>query len=263
MSTVDALQGTTAASATEAGQQSRAFDTEDFLKIMLTELTNQDPFEPVSNQDLLNQMSTIQQLQSSEKTTAAFEGITDQFGAFMGQMDQFLNREQMSSAAQMVGQMVTATNESGETVMGKVAGIRLNGADVLLELDTGESVPMENITWLGGADSSELVGSLVVGPAGEDGALTVGVVTSMEVSGDEVLLHLTSGETVNLSSSTVITPDTVHYLLGRFVEGGDNVAGFVESYRIEGGGVEGITLQLDTGEELALTSITNILSNLG
>lgn len=256
MSTVGALQGTTGTSS----QERQTFDTQDFLKIMLTELMNQDPFEPVKNQDLLNQMSTIQQLQSSEKTAAAFTGITNQFDSFMGQMDQFLNREQLSSAAQIVGQMVTGTTSSGETTVGKVVGVQVSGADVLLQLDTGDTVSMDDIAWLGGTDSSELVGSLVVGPVGEDGNLAVGVVTSMEVSGDEVLLHLSSGETVNLGESTVITPDTVHYLLGRFVEGADNVAGFVESYRIEGTGVEGITLQLDTGEELPLTGITNILS---
>ena len=45
--------------------------TEDFIKMMITQLQNQDPMEPAKNEELLAQMSQIGQLQSS--TTAPGE----------------------------------------------------------------------------------------------------------------------------------------------------------------------------------------------
>src|SRR5687767_15910443 len=42
-----------------------ALKTEDFIKMMITQLQNQDPMEPAKNQELLAQMSQIGQLQSS------------------------------------------------------------------------------------------------------------------------------------------------------------------------------------------------------
>ena len=58
MSSVDALSDISSL-ATEQTNTKQTLNTDDFLKIMLTELTNQDPFEPMKNQDLINQIPTI------------------------------------------------------------------------------------------------------------------------------------------------------------------------------------------------------------
>src|SRR5438477_13067402 len=42
-----------------------ALKPEDFIKMMITQLQNQDPMEPAKNEELLAQMSQIGQLQSS------------------------------------------------------------------------------------------------------------------------------------------------------------------------------------------------------
>ena len=261
MSTVDAID-TTTTMLTETPKTNLALDTEDFLKIMLTELTNQDPFEPMKNQDLLNQMSTIQQLQSSQKMTETFSGISGQFDSFMSQLDNFLNREQLGSASKMIGQFVSGTTTEGRSALGKVVGVTIDQKDILLELDTGENINLNDVTRLGGNDSTDIVGALVVGPADSDGKLTIGIVESLELDGDNVTLHLKSGQDIPLSQATVVTADTTNYLLGQYVEGPNDVAGFVESYRIgQGDGIEGVTLLLDTGQELPLTQLENIISN--
>ena len=44
---------------------------EDFIKMMVTQLQNQDPMEPAKNDELLAQMSQIGQLQSSTSCRTA------------------------------------------------------------------------------------------------------------------------------------------------------------------------------------------------
>jgi len=241
-------------------ESQQMLNTQDFLKILITELTNQDPFEPMNNQDLLNQISSIQQLESTQNMTKTFTGVADKFDAFMGQLDGFLQRQQLSNATNMIGQFVSGTTESGQFSLGKVVGINLKGDNVLLELDTGEQIQLENMTRLGGTESNDIVGALVAGVNTENEDV-VGIVESIVINNNSVVLQLKSGEELLLSSATLINSDTAHYLLDRYVEGPNEIKGNVTSYRINGEGVEGITLILDDGTELPLVDVTKIQSN--
>ena len=50
--------------------------TADFIKMMLTQLQNQDPLEPAKNQELLAQMSQIGQLQTATQLQDTLKGLT-------------------------------------------------------------------------------------------------------------------------------------------------------------------------------------------
>src|SRR3712207_6353041 len=66
--------------------------TEDFIKMMITQLQQQDPMEPAKNDQLLAQMSQISQLQSSTDLTNSLKGIVQQ--------------NQIGSAAALIGKPV-------------------------------------------------------------------------------------------------------------------------------------------------------------
>jgi flagellar basal-body rod modification protein FlgD len=251
---LDGLNTTTAGSASN----NNALNTEDFLKIMITELTNQDPFEPMKNQDLINQMAGIQQIQASKNTTDTFKAISGKFDELMGQLGSFVDRERLSSTTKMIGQTISGTTINGRFAVGKVMAVNVEGSNVLLEIDTGELINMNDMQRLGGANSQDIIGTLVAGKNGQ-GEDTVGVVESVETDGQQVILQLESGEEIALSQATIITEDTAYLLLGLFVEGSGDTQGYVDSYRIGSEpGIAGITLVLDTGQELPLTAVANI-----
>ncbi len=53
-------------------KKGNAFDelgSSDFLKLMLTQLTNQDPLEPTGNEELLRQISSIREIELSTTLT--------------------------------------------------------------------------------------------------------------------------------------------------------------------------------------------------
>lgn len=234
-------------------------DMQDFMKIMITELTNQDPFEPIKNQDLLAQMSGIQQIQASQEMTETFTGISDNFSSFLDQLNTFLGREQISIASGAVGQTVLGANEDGQTIAGRVQAVTIEGQDVYLELDTGDRIHFNDIDRLGGATGQDILGTFVVG-TDADGNSIAGIVESIETDGADITLRLTSGQTLALDQTTVLTPDTVYVLLGQFVEG-DGKQGTVSSYQMTGPDISDITLQLDTGQELAMTDVETIRTN--
>jgi len=203
-----------------SGQDSRALNSDDFLKIMITELTNQDPFEPMKNVDLLNQMSAIQQMQSSQDTSKRFQALIERF-------DGLLSRQDKSAAANLIGQLVSGTTTTGQFAMGKVIAVTVDDQDILLQLDIGQTINMNDILRLGGRNSADIIGSTVVGMTPQ-GVEVVGKVASMEVDGSQVMLNLLLPDapeeqtvSVLMSTATVIDKDTADMLIGYNVKGYD------------------------------------------
>jgi flagellar basal-body rod modification protein FlgD len=106
--------------------------TEDFIKMMITQLQNQDPLEPAKNQELLAQMSQIGSLQSST--------------ALQETLKAFSSQSQIASAGSMIGKAVEGNDENNDQVAGIVAAVRVEKDKVFLELDSGKTLPLGNVT---------------------------------------------------------------------------------------------------------------------
>ncbi len=105
--------------------------SEDFLKIMFTELTSQDPTQPQDTSKLLDQVNSLRSIESNVQ-------LMDQINALVGQ-------NKFSSAANLIGKDVQGKNEQLETVQGTVTSVGVEGDQVMLTLDNGERVPFENV----------------------------------------------------------------------------------------------------------------------
>ena len=66
--------GTAASSSSQIKSKNFELKTEDFIKMMITQLQNQDPLEPAKNEELLAQMSQIGQLQSATHAAGEPQG---------------------------------------------------------------------------------------------------------------------------------------------------------------------------------------------
>ena len=124
--------GNTAGSTPKAGKKNFQLETEDFIKMMITQLQNQDPMEPAKNQELLAQMSQIGQLQSSTQLQETLKSFSAQ--------------SQISSAGSMIGKAVEGNDENNDQVTGIVAAVRVEKDKVYLELDNGKALPLSNVT---------------------------------------------------------------------------------------------------------------------
>jgi len=93
-------------------------EREDFLQIMISELANQDPFEPLDNKEFLGQLT---QLQNLEATT----GLSDSLEAFvLGQ--------QLSSAGAVIGRYVRGVTPDQVAFYGTVDRVVIQDGEVLL-----------------------------------------------------------------------------------------------------------------------------------
>ena len=106
--------------------------TEDFIKMMITQLQNQDPLQPTKNEELLAQMSQIGQLQSSTELQDSLKTLVLQ--------------NNLSSAGNMIGKMVQGQDDRGNPITGLVNSVHVVDGAVSLELDNGKALSLSNVT---------------------------------------------------------------------------------------------------------------------
>lgn len=129
LSTVDPLQ--------EAVQTPRTVNrfndmsSEDFIRIMFTELSNQDPFQPNDSSALLEQLNSIRSIESDLT-------LVDQLKALVLE-------NQLASAANLIGKHVTGLTSANDRVTGQVVSVTRQGNDVELELDSGHRLSIESV----------------------------------------------------------------------------------------------------------------------
>jgi flagellar basal-body rod modification protein FlgD len=117
----------------------------DFISLLITQLQNQDPTQPMSNTDLLTQLSQIGQLESNDTMQTTLQGITLQ--------------TTIGSAGNLIGKEIQGVDDQNNNVSGVVTGVQVQNQQVYLALDSGDSVQLGNVTQISPAASSSSTGT--------------------------------------------------------------------------------------------------------
>jgi flagellar basal-body rod modification protein FlgD len=115
---------------------------DEFLKILLAQLSNQDPLNPMKDQDFIAQMATFSSLEQMVNMNESMSKL------YSGQM--FANKLQYS---ELIGKDVSWTEvvetEGGEPNViertSKAVAVHFNGSDVQVEVENGEFINVGNI----------------------------------------------------------------------------------------------------------------------
>lgn len=118
-----------------------------FLQLLVAQMQNQDPLEPVSNTDMVAQLAQFSSLEQMTNLNTSFTEIqedinflNDQIGFLSGNIDQ----QNFISAQNLLGLFVEGVSVEGNVVNGKVESVHLEGSTVLLFVDD-EFVPMSGV----------------------------------------------------------------------------------------------------------------------
>jgi flagellar basal-body rod modification protein FlgD len=97
-----------------------ALGTQDFLKLLVAQLKNQDPLQPMDNTQMVTQLAQFSSLET-------LQGIQSSLDSSMG-------AQLLGQAMGLLGHTVTAQPSGQAPVTGPVQSVRLDGADVLLTI---------------------------------------------------------------------------------------------------------------------------------
>lgn len=91
----------------------REVTVDDFLRLLIAELQNQDPLNPADNKDILQQVSQIRNIQSTTQLTQTLQAV------LLGQ--------NLASASGMIDRLVYGLTDDGKEVYGRVEGVVIEG----------------------------------------------------------------------------------------------------------------------------------------
>ncbi len=110
---------------------------QDFFKLLVTELQNQDPFEPTKTADMIAQVSQIRSIETSSELMTTLQNLTAQ--------------QRTNGTSELLGKYVEATVTDAEgtktTITGLVTGVRFESdGTAMLELDNGQAIRAVDVT---------------------------------------------------------------------------------------------------------------------
>ena len=94
---------------------------DDFLDLMITELQNQDPLNPMENDELLAQIGQIREIASTEQLTSTLEAV------LLGQ--------NVTSATNLIGAEIEAISDDNQRVSGIVTSVAISDGEPKLNVD--------------------------------------------------------------------------------------------------------------------------------
>jgi flagellar basal-body rod modification protein FlgD len=128
------IGGTTSAASSTAATPGGALNETDFLKLMMTQLKNQDPLDP-SSSDPTQYMTELAQLTSVEQETNTAQSTS-----------QLTSEQNAASALALIGHTVTYTDSSGNTDTGTVQKVDFTASGPTLTVGGTAGVDPGSVT---------------------------------------------------------------------------------------------------------------------
>ena len=192
---VNSTSSATNTSASQTRNTTGNLGKDDFLKILVAQLQNQDPTSPMDNSEFIAQMAQFSALEQMQQLNSTF---------------------QYSQAYSLVGQLVSAdvTDSNGDprTITGVVTGVRtLNNAPYLVI--NGDLVSMEASISVDGQGSNQLlqgasmIGKYITGSYYDDDNVAheiSGIVDRMEIENGLPMLYV-GDQAVYLANVTSVS----------------------------------------------------------
>jgi flagellar basal-body rod modification protein FlgD len=120
----------TGASATEATTKtsSNTVDYNTFLQLLIAEMKNQDPTNPMDTSQYMSQFAQLSTVEQAMQTNS--------------KLDSLLSSQALSQADGLIGRTATFTDSNGATISGKIASVSINTDGAVATLDNGTRVPV-------------------------------------------------------------------------------------------------------------------------
>lgn len=105
--------------------------SEEFLKVLFSELTNQDPLQPNDTAAILEQISTIRSIETDLSLQTSIESLVSQ--------------NEFASAGAMIGKLVSGLTEDGRVLQGVVSSVVNSRNGAFLKYGDGSGVLLKDV----------------------------------------------------------------------------------------------------------------------
>ncbi len=123
--------GAPSAASTRSTDGMNAMQSDDFFELLVTELRNQDPFQPNETSDMISQVSQIRSIEVSDQLGRTLSTLTDE--------------QRSLGAAELIGKYVSGRSEGPDgqptSISGVVSEVRFaSDGSATLKLENGQTI---------------------------------------------------------------------------------------------------------------------------
>ena len=117
------------------GAATQELDRNAFMQLLVAQLENQDPLQPIADQDFIAQLATFSNLEQ-------LEGLNQNVVAMIALNQSNALLSQLTQSSALIGKQVSWTDlETQETKSGTVESVKIQDGLAVLKID-GEDVPL-------------------------------------------------------------------------------------------------------------------------
>jgi flagellar basal-body rod modification protein FlgD len=139
---ISSINNAATSSAASTGNNVNRFaelSSEEFMKVLFTELQNQDPLNPQDSSKMLEQLSSLRNIESQVK--------------LQDQLADLVSQNQVAAAGNLIGKAVQGLDETNKQTTGLVTSVRVTSDGVKLQLDNGSELDMARVTAIANASA--------------------------------------------------------------------------------------------------------------
>lgn len=111
--------------------QASSLGLQDFLKVLLTQLSYQDPLKPMDNQEFMAQIAQFTSVEQTQQLNTKIETL--------------INNQAALQSVGLIGRVVDATTASG-TLTGTVTALSLQGSSPSLSVKTASGAVVDGVS---------------------------------------------------------------------------------------------------------------------
>lgn len=243
--------------------QFSSLDMSQFLDLMIAELSNQDPTEPMSNSEVMAQLTEMTAINTNKQLQTTLESV--QLG------------QNVSTASSMIGRIVQAMTDDGTAVSGKVESISIQDGEPMLHI--GEhTIALDSVSnilspeMINGdivVDSDKLIGSTIIGRT-DAGETVTGVVDRVTFEDGQVWIHVGDQKVRMQNIDDAVPAGTILMPDGTAIDAKSVIGQMVRATTTDGktsvGQVDGVTVNgnsvmiLMGGKEFTIDQLSEIFN---
>ncbi|MGY4512507.1 flagellar hook assembly protein FlgD [Bradyrhizobium sp. USDA 3650] len=126
MNVTSATDSTSKSTSTTTTTSSTGVDYNTFLQLLVAEMKNQDPTNPMDTSQYMSQFAQLSSVEQAMQTNT--------------KLDALLSSQSLSQANGLIGKTVSFTDSTGASFSGKVASVSINSDGSIATLDNGTKV---------------------------------------------------------------------------------------------------------------------------
>ncbi|CUT13741.1 Flagellar basalbody rod modification protein FlgD [Bradyrhizobium sp.] len=126
MNVTSATDSTSKSTSTTTTTSSTGVDYNTFLQLLIAEMKNQDPTNPMDTSQYMSQFAQLSSVEQAMQTN--------------NKLDALLSSQSLSQANGLIGKTVSFTDSTGASFSGKVASVSINSDGSIATLENGTKV---------------------------------------------------------------------------------------------------------------------------